>query len=252
MSFTSDLSDDFFNNLKDICTRLGCQPIDLLSVMMSESGVRATAHNPNGDASGLIQFMPNILVNLGWSNGSAAFRQLSAADQLPYVEKYFSPYVNKGLTSAARLYQATFLPATLDLGSDANTVICQQGGINSFAYLPNKVFDENNDGMITVGELQDAINRNTTGPRWNEIVSRLNGTPVDNTIDLQTVEGVQSALFALGFNPGAIDGINGPQTQAAVMAFQTSVGLNPDGIVGPLTHAALASALDAAGIANTG
>jgi thiamine monophosphate kinase len=34
MSFTSDLSDGFFDTLKDICTRLGCEPIDLLSVMM--------------------------------------------------------------------------------------------------------------------------------------------------------------------------------------------------------------------------
>jgi hypothetical protein len=251
MSFTSDLSDGFFDTLKDICTRLGCEPIDLLSVMMSESEVRATAHNPNGDASGLIQFMPNILVGLGWTNGPGAFRQLSAEEQLPFVEKFFSPFASKGLSPAARLYQATFLPATLDLGSDPDTVICQQGGIHSFAYAPNRGFDQNDDGMITVGELQTFIDRRTQGPRWKEMVSRLNGTPIDETIDLQTVEGVQRALLALGFDPGTVDGINGPHTREAVKAFQDSVGLTADGVVGPQTRAALASALDDAGIPHT-
>ncbi len=245
---TSDLSDDFFTTLNDICGRLGCEPLDLLSVMMSESGVRASAQNPNGGATGLIQFMPQTLVNLGYTDGKDAFSQLDAASQLPYVEKYFSPYASKGLTSAARLYQATFLPATLDLGSDPSTVICQQGGINSFAYDPNKVFDQDNDGAITVGELQAAINRNTRGARWAEIVSRLDGASPNDAIDLDTVEGVQRALTALGFDPGAIDGINGPKTTAAVQAFQESAGLTPDGVVGPQTKDALASALQAAGV----
>ncbi len=251
MSLTSDLSDGFFDTLKDICARLGCEPIDLLSVMMSESGVRATAHNPNGDASGLIQFMPNILVGLGWTNGPTAFRQLSAQEQLPFVEKFFAPFASKGLSPAVRLYQATFLPATLDLGSDPDTVICQQGGINAFAYAPNKGFDQNSDGLITVGELQAFIDRRTSGPRWQEIVSRLNGTPTDETIDLQTVQGVQRALLALGFDPGPVDGIVGPQTREAVKAFQDSVGLTADGLVGPQTRAALASALDDAAIPHT-
>lgn len=252
MQFTSDLSDSFFDTLKDICTQLRCQPIDLLAVMMSESNVKATTHNPNGNASGLIQFMPNILIGLGWVDGHEAFRRLSAEEQLPFVKKFFLPYASKGLSSAARLYQATFLPATLDMGSELDTVIVQQGGLNSFAYGPNKnAFDKNLDGMITVGELQDAIDRNTHGSRWNEIVARLNGTLIDDTINLQTVEGIQSALAALGFDPGVVDGINGPQTRAAVKSFQASVSLSVDGIVGPNTRAALASALDAAGIPHT-
>ena len=40
--------------------------------------------------------------------------------------------------------------------------------------------------------------------------------------------------------PLAVDGIFGPLTQAAVLAFQRQAGLTPDGIVGPLTQAALA------------
>jgi len=46
---------------------------------------------------------------------------------------------------------------------------------------------------------------------------------------------VQSLLARIGYNPGAIDGIFGPQTRAAVIQFQRDNGLVPDGIVGPAT-----------------
>lgn len=50
---------------------------------------------------------------------------------------------------------------------------------------------------------------------------------------------VQQALAAKGFDPGVIDGIWGKRTEAAVRAFQTARGLQADGILGPLTRAAL-------------
>lgn len=53
------------------------------------------------------------------------------------------------------------------------------------------------------------------------------------------VRRLQRALVRAGLNPGAVDGIFGPQTEAAVRAFQTARGLGVDGIVGPQTWAAL-------------
>ena len=50
---------------------------------------------------------------------------------------------------------------------------------------------------------------------------------------------LQTRLRAHGFPPGAIDGDFGPGTTAAVIAFQRSEGLLPDGVVGPRTAAAL-------------
>lgn len=53
------------------------------------------------------------------------------------------------------------------------------------------------------------------------------------------VRAVQKALEDLGFSTGGIDGLYGPKTQKAVKAFQTAKGLVVDGIVGPVTWAAL-------------
>lgn len=46
---------------------------------------------------------------------------------------------------------------------------------------------------------------------------------------------VQQRLTSLGYNAGAADGINGPNTQKAIKAFQAAKGLAADGIVGPNT-----------------
>ncbi len=51
---------------------------------------------------------------------------------------------------------------------------------------------------------------------------------------------VQAKLNSLGANPQlVVDGSNGPKTTAAVKAFQNAKGLTADGIVGPMTLAAL-------------
>jgi len=50
---------------------------------------------------------------------------------------------------------------------------------------------------------------------------------------------LQELLKAKGFDPGAIDGIMGPNTRAAIRAFQKANGLTVDGIVGSDTTLAL-------------
>lgn len=63
------------------------------------------------------------------------------------------------------------------------------------------------------------------------------------SLDLSSTKGIQLALQKCGFDPGPIDGIPGKRTKAATVAFQSAHGLKPDGIVGPLTRAALLKAL---------
>ena len=50
---------------------------------------------------------------------------------------------------------------------------------------------------------------------------------------------IQRRLVALGFGPIDVDGVFGPQTDAAVRKLQQAKGLTVDGVVGPQTRAAL-------------
>ena len=50
---------------------------------------------------------------------------------------------------------------------------------------------------------------------------------------------LQQHLLAAGFRPGRLDGRFGPATEAALLAFQRSRSLLPDGIAGPITWQAL-------------
>ena len=56
---------------------------------------------------------------------------------------------------------------------------------------------------------------------------------------MATVLEIQRALKNAGFDPGPLDGISGDKTKAAIRSFQAARGLTADGIVGPLTSAAL-------------
>ena len=56
---------------------------------------------------------------------------------------------------------------------------------------------------------------------------------------MHSVKQIQARLKALGFGPGPADGIMGPQTEAAIVAFKKSIGFLPRPYYGPQTDAAL-------------
>lgn len=86
-------------------------------------------------------------------------------------------------------------------------------------------------------ELVDYGLRKTAQPNKNPLGSR--------TLKLgskgKAVKALQEALKARKFDPGSADGVFGPQTAAAVKAFQASIGLLADGVAGPATLKALGS-----------
>jgi hypothetical protein len=59
------------------------------------------------------------------------------------------------------------------------------------------------------------------------------------------VRRLQEQLARLGYDAGKTDGVFGPATERAAKAFQHDHGLTADGVVGPVTAAALAKAVAA-------
>lgn len=61
-------------------------------------------------------------------------------------------------------------------------------------------------------------------------------TSTDNSsMTRDEIKSLQSKLSKLGFDPGPTDGIMGPHTESAIIAFKRSKGLKPRPWVGPLT-----------------
>lgn len=57
----------------------------------------------------------------------------------------------------------------------------------------------------------------------------------------KTVLTLQGALKALGYNPGTLDGIFGPNTHSALIKYQQNNGLSVDAVCGPNTWKKLGS-----------
>lgn len=57
----------------------------------------------------------------------------------------------------------------------------------------------------------------------------------DTAVEKPGIRDIQQALKNANLYEGKIDGISGPKTRKAIEAFQSKVGLNPDGKVGPKT-----------------
>ncbi len=166
-------NESFLRETIEISARIGCRPHDLLAVMMRESGLRADAQNGASRAVGLLQFLPGTLESLGWNGTPESFRALDAREQLPWVERFLSPSSQYGLGSAARVYQAVFMPASLRLPASGQTVLIDRRGINANRYRRNRALDFNGDGKITVMELQQAVELSCRTAAWQEVESRL-------------------------------------------------------------------------------
>ena len=155
-------SDDFLTRTKRVAQKVNCDYRDLLSVMNSESGLNPKAVNPNGGATGLIQFMPSTAKELGTSTD--ALKKMSAVEQLDYVEKYYlntkkrAGFNSSEKLDAGDLYALTFLPARAkrEVLTDSSEIY----------YTSNKGLDKNNDGKITKTELAQRI----TSRRVNESI----------------------------------------------------------------------------------
>ena len=134
----------FRSMLVAMAARLDTNADFIAAVMSVESGFNPQARNPNGGATGLIQFMPSTAKRLGTTTD--ALFQMSAEEQLPWVEAYFKPFVGR-LHTVTDVYMTVFFPA--HAGRSPDNIIAGVDGPNANVYAVNKVLDKNHDGFIT-------------------------------------------------------------------------------------------------------
>jgi N-acetylmuramoyl-L-alanine amidase len=99
--------------------------------------------------------------------------------------------------------------------------------LGSDGMLQAKVAADAKSGLLTVWFDEQA----SVGHTWTLQLGHLD--PV------KTMSGIQARLSNLGYPCGPVDGIIGPLTQAAVRSFQEDNGLKVDGIPGPITQGKL-------------
>lgn len=151
---------EFVDKAKGIAQRLGVKPEWLFGIMQNESGMDPKAFNKNGGATGVIQFMPATAKALGTT--TEALSQMSATQQLDYVEKFYKPYAGK-LDSGAAMYLATFYPLALSKGNDFVIGSERSDSMVHTIARQNPAFDVNKDGQITKQEFYDYYNKRFPG-----------------------------------------------------------------------------------------
>jgi hypothetical protein len=170
------------------------KPEDILNVMAVESGLDPSAHNKDGNASGLVQIMPKFLPSLGFKGTHEEFRQTSASDQLDYVEKLIQNMirVNGGpLTSAEQYYIGNFLPVALKLPGvrqgDPKTVIVAKNPTSPHLpgvsverekkfYESNVGLDADHSGEITYGDIQAVLKRARGKSAYREAIAQIDSS----------------------------------------------------------------------------
>jgi hypothetical protein len=133
----------------------------LYAVMSFETGGSFSPSQKNmagSGATGLIQFMPSTARGLGTTTDALA--KMSRAEQMVYVDKYFS---NKGITggSLSDVYMAVLFPAAV--GKSENFVLFGKGamkGYTGIAYRQNSGLDINRDGSVTKAEASAKVTKN--------------------------------------------------------------------------------------------
>jgi peptidoglycan hydrolase-like protein with peptidoglycan-binding domain len=205
-----NVTPEFIKGVEAMAGRLGAKPEHILAAMSFETGGTFDPKITNSiGATGLIQFLPSTAEELGTTTGQ--LRNMSAVEQLPFVEKYLEQHKNgKPLDSLEAVYTSILSGSP----KSPDDVLFRQG---TRAYDQNPL-DWNKDGKITAREATTIVGANMFGG----------------------VTRVQEQLVKLGFVPkdkekGFADGSWGTNTTNAVADFQKSRGLPQTGLMDEAT-----------------
>ncbi|MGJ3448912.1 hypothetical protein [Enterobacter sp. PTB] len=142
IAWGAKVSKEFKLKVIEVCERLEINPDYLMSCMAFETGetFSPSVRNPNGSATGLIQFMSNTARSLGTTTNELA--GMTSVEQMDYVEKYFKPYTGK-IKTIEDVYMVIFCPRAV--GKPDSYILYDEGR----SYNDNKGLDLNKDNTIT-------------------------------------------------------------------------------------------------------
>lgn len=150
---SSHLTPAFIAELERVAGRLGMDPVHLFTLMHFETGGSFAPDQLNAagsGATGLIQFMPSTAKSLGTTTADLA--QMTAVQQLAYVEQYMNQWRSRGLGTLGNAYLAVLYPAAMSMELDE--AVFRRG---TKAYTQNAGLDVNRDGIVTKSEIVEKI-----------------------------------------------------------------------------------------------
>lgn len=137
---------EFLSEVGRVAQKYNINQNDLLSVMARESGINPQKVNPDTNATGLIQFMPDTAQSLGTSVEELS--GMSRAEQMVYVDRFFAQNKLRQGADLGEIYATIFLPARR-----TGDVIARRGEKGIDYYTKNAGLDLDKDGIITKAEL---------------------------------------------------------------------------------------------------
>lgn len=142
---------EFRQKLVQVADRRGLNPGYLAAVIHVESRYNPQAVNPHSGATGLIQWLAGSAQDVGTSQ--AELMQMSAADQLDYVERWYENRdPGREIETPEDHYLAVFAPAYLFKPPGTAIFTRPAEGCTSppsGAYCQNEGLDADGDGVIT-------------------------------------------------------------------------------------------------------
>lgn len=148
---------DFAAGALAMGTHLGWPPdyapwsLSCIAFESDETFSPSVKNKAGSGATGEIQFMPKIAINLGTT--VEALAAMTALEQLEYVRKYFL-WCAPRIRSLADMYMAILMPKYIGAPGDTPIFIKASG---YDYYRQNSGLDANTDGKVTVDEAVDRV-----------------------------------------------------------------------------------------------